>query len=380
VFACASSWAATPSYTSIEIRSPAGVGGNVSATAINRYGDIVGSYSSAAGARTATSGAFVYYHRSGSEVILTPTASPATVMANGINDGDLVVGSQSGPSIGVEPVVWSKSGGVQVLPVNDLALASADDNAGNIIGNIDNGHGDNLAVMWSGPTHKLIGLGVLWADPTIPDFASSTANALNAHGHVAGFSFAGRGNTPETAEPFGVHAFLYRGGKMLDLGSLAPNGPDNDSEGYGINNLDAVVGLSDTTIPARNSLGQPCQNCGVASHAFLWSAGKMTDLGNLASIPGWDSKAEAIDDRGEIVGWSDSKVNGASTHRAFLHVGGEMLNLQFYIFDRDPNVRLTEAVGINCAGWIAVNGFNVKTPNVSRAYLLIPRGAPRSCN
>jgi hypothetical protein len=51
-----------------------------------------------------------------------------------------------------------------------------------------------------------------------------------------------------------------------------------------------------------------------------------------------------------------------------------MLNLQFYVHDRDPNVRLTEAVGINCAGWIVANGFNVNSPNVSRAYLLIRHG------
>jgi hypothetical protein len=36
-------------------------------------------------------------------------------------------------------------------------------------------------------------------------------------------------------------------------------------------------------------------------------------------------------------------------------------------------VRLTEAVGINAEGWIVANGFNVNTPNVNRAYLLIPR-------
>jgi len=128
---------------------------------------------------------------------------------------------------------------------------------------------------------------------------------------------------------------------------------------------------------ARNSLGQPCTSCGVASHAFFWSSGKMKDLGNLAAIAGWDSQADSINDSGEIVGWSDSLVNGSSTHRAFLYEGGKMLNLQFYIYDRDPNVRLTEAVGINCNGWIVANGFNVKSPDVSRVYLLIPRGAPR---
>jgi uncharacterized membrane protein len=381
VLACTVSTAATPSYTSVEIRSPAGASGNVTASGINRYGDIIGTYSSAAGANPATAGGFVYYHRTGSEVILTGSGAPSngSIAPNGINDQDLVVGLQEGPTIGVEPVEWSKNGGMAILPANTLALASGVDDKGNVIGNIDNGHADNLAVIWTGPSHQMSDLGVLWVDPTLPDYATSTASALNGQDHVTGSSSAGRGTTVDDAQPFGVHAFLYRGGKMQDLGALAPNAPDNFSEGLGINNLDEVVGSSSTTIPAVNSLGQACPDCGVASHAFAWRAGKMTDLGDLAGIPGWDSQADAVDDQGEIVGWSDSNVNGSSTHRAFLEVGGKMLNLQFYVFDRDPNVRLTEAVGINCEGWIVANGFNVKTPNIGRAYLLIPRGAARPC-
>ena len=99
----------------------------------------------------------------------------------------------------------------------------------------------------------------------------------------------------------------------------------------------------------------------------------MKDLGNLASIPGWNSKADSINNAGEIVGWSDSLVSGTSTQRAFLYVNGKMLNLQFYVYERDPDVRLTEAVGINLEGWIVANGYNVKSPSVNRAYLLIPR-------
>ena len=102
----------------------------------------------------------------------------------------------------------------------------------------------------------------------------------------------------------------------------------------------------------------------------------MKDLGTL-SIPGWDSRADSINDSGEIVGLSASIVNGTETNRAFLYVNGQMLNLQFYVYDRDPNVRLTEAVGINCQGWIVANGYNMQSPNVQRVYLLIRRGAPR---
>lgn len=381
LLACTTAQAA-PSYTSIEIRSPAGPNGNVTASGINRFGDIAASYTSAAGGSTVAAGGFVYYHHDGSEVVLPGSGTPGIVTApNGLNDQDLVVGQRSGASIGVQPVEWSKSGGLALLPTDTLAEATAINNNGNIVGNVDNGHASNLAVIWSGSTSQPTSLGVLWADPAFPDDASSTANAINTLGRVAGFSDAGEGTDPNTAQSFGQHAFLYSSGQMLDLGTLAlsKTGSD-DSEAYGINNRDQVVGISTTAIPARNSLNQACPNCGVASHAFLWSAGKMTDLGNLAGIGGWDSKADAIDDQGEIVGWSDSNVSGAATHRAFVYVGGQMLNLQFYVFDRDPNVRLTEAVGINCQGWIVANGFNVTTPSVNRAYLLIPRDTVAPCS
>jgi len=361
---------AQPSFNSVEIASLAGPQGNITAAAINDLGDIVGTSQYPAGSSNA-SGPFVYYHSSRSAVALNGFA------VNGINDSDKLAGEVvQSLSTGPQAVVWSKNGGEQILPSNGIfALASAISNNGDVVGNIDNGHADNLAVVWSSrPTLHETELGVLWAEPTSPDYATSSAAAINGSSHITGSSTAGKGTDPNTAVFFGLHAFLYKSGKMQDLGALALSGNgSDDSEGAGINDLDQVVGISTTAIAAKNSQGQPCSDCGVASHAFLWSAGKMKDLGNLAAIPGWDSKADSINDNSEIVGWSDSNVNGTSTHRAFLYVGGQMLNLQFYVFDRDPNVRLTEAVGINCHGWIVANGFNVKSPDVNRVYLLTPR-------
>jgi probable HAF family extracellular repeat protein len=232
--------------------------------------------------------------------------------------------------------------------------------------------------MWtSRPTLHMVSLGVLWVNPSLPSYDSSSADGINAQSHITGSSIAGKGTDPNTAVEFGLHAFLYRSGKMMDLGALAlsTDGSDN-SEGMAINSLDQVAGYSNTAIPEANTQGKPCPDCGMASHAFLWSAGKMKDLGTL-SIPGWDSRADSINDSGEIVGLSASTVNGTETNRAFLYVDGQMLNLQFYVYSRDPNVRLTEAVGINCQGWIVANGYNMQSPNVQRVYLLIRRGAPR---
>ena len=363
--------ATPPSFNSIEISSLAGPQGNVTAAGINGHGDIAGVSQYPAGSPAPGSGPFIYHHSSGVEVALKGTG------VGGLNNADMVAGEWVNPA--PEAVVWSKNGGVQILPSDgDFATASAISNDGDVVGNIDNGHADNSAVMWiSRPTLHMVSLGVLWVNPSLPSYDSSSAGGINAQSHITGSSIAGKGTDPNTAVEFGLHAFLYRSGKMMDLGALAlsTDGSDN-SEGMAINSLDQVAGYSNTAIPEANTQGKPCPDCGMASHAFLWSAGKMKDLGTL-SIPGWDSRADSINDSSEIVGLSASIVNGTETNRAFLYVDGQMLNLQFYVYDRDPNVRLTEAVGINCQGWIVANGYNMQSPNVQRVYLLIRRGTPR---
>jgi probable HAF family extracellular repeat protein len=361
--------AQTPSYTSIEISSPAGSGGNIVAAALNRHGDVVGTWQ----VSSASSRAFVYYYRQRSASALNGAA------ASGINDSDKMAGEQINPATGPHAVAWYLNGGMEVLPDFMFSTATAVSNNGPVAGNINSAHLDNLAVEWNWkPTLHITELGVLWADPASPELASSTASAINGLGHIAGFSDAGVGTNPSTAQRFGIHAFLYRAGRMQDLGALAlsHDGAD-DSEAYGINDQDQVVGLSTTAFPGRSASGAPCSNCGVADHAFLWSAGKMTDLGNLAGIAGWHSAASAINNLGEIVGYSDSKVGGKPAPRAFVYVGGRMLNLQFYVYQPDPNVRLTGAAGINCNGWIVANGYDIRAPNIKRAYLLVRRGPPR---
>ena len=92
------------------------------------------------------------------------------------------------------------------------------------------------------------------------------------------------------------HAFLFSAGKMTDLGLLH----DGDSFGRGINDRGQVVGYSTDRKTGR-------------SRAFLYSNGKMTDLGA-------DSYASDINAAGQVVGYCETADK--SRKHAFLYCPG----------------------------------------------------------
>ena len=101
---------------------------------------------------------------------------------------------------------------------------------------------------------------------------------MNDFGDVVGSS----------ASPEGfLHAFVWTGGTMQDLGTLG----GSSSSAYGINSSGDIVGCS--YIPEAQN-----------SHAFLWKGGGLLDLNSL--IPkdsGWElNEAYAINENGQIVG------------------------------------------------------------------------------
>jgi len=85
-------------------------------------------------------------------------------------------------------------------------------------------------------------------------------------------------------------------------------------------------------------------------HAFLWQNGKLTDLGVLPH--GAESRANAINARGQIVGWASAE-SGAT--RAVLWQQGQIQDLNALVPVR-AGVVLSEATAIDAQGRIRATG------------------------
>lgn len=214
---------------------------------------------------------------------------------------------------------------------------------------------------------------------------SSEAYGINNFVELVGWS-----SSVNSSGYYVQHAFLYSGGKMIDLGTLG-----NDySSASGINNLHQVVGGSDlpngsvhafldtngtmidlgtlggpqSTAYAINDLGQVvgwAQTQSNATHAFIYSGGKMIDLGAYNI----DTVAEAINNSGEIVGQTYGvDKSGYPFYHAFIHSGSTFQDLNNLIPPGSGWV-LTDATGINDTGQIICNGHNT-TSGQTHAFLL----------
>ncbi|PWU15914.1 MAG: HAF repeat-containing protein [Verrucomicrobia bacterium] len=107
-----------------------------------------------------------------------------------------------------------------------------------------------------------------------------------------------------SASAFAQYSITELGG----LGGVYPSSPALVSEAYGINNSGQVVGYAFTTSGNK--------------HAFLYSAGAMTDLGTLG---GSSSQANGINNSGQVVG--HAYLAGNASYHAFLYSGGGMADL-----------------------------------------------------
>jgi probable HAF family extracellular repeat protein len=157
--------------------------------------------------------------------------------------------------------------------------------------------------------------------------------AINARGQVTGGSYV---------TSFDYYAFIYSNGVLQDLGTLPGS---SSSTGQAINARGEVVGFTSGYANASN----------ISQRAFLYSNGVMQDLGSLGGV---NSSASGINDRGQVVG--DSQTSTGAFH-AFLYSHGVMQDLSSLVGAS------SDAIGINNNGQI-VGSFNTST-GTTHAYL-----------
>ena len=241
----------------------------------------------------------------------------------GLNDGGQAVGDSSNPTAAIA-TLFSNGKAVNLGSLGgDVSLATSINSVGQITGRSTiPGETQFHAFLYNNGVMQDINSASLFP-------AGTYAYGINKSGQVVGQGLV-------TSSEF--HAFLYSGGQMMDLGTF-PGG--SQASASAINDAGQVVGISDGTIAISKKTTQSF------SHAFLYTNGKMVDLGTPSGTTA--SQANAINGNGQIVGVF--YFSGLPAHAA-LYSNGAWTDLGAY-----PGASATEATGINNTGQIVGTAF-----------------------
>jgi probable HAF family extracellular repeat protein len=177
------------------------------------------------------------------------------------------------------------------------------------------------AVLWN-RDRSIVNLGTLGGN-------CSAAYSVNSRGQVVGGALNSIPENPDFATFISVdcqattqvRAFRWQNGSMQDLGTLG----GNDATAMQVNEGGQIVGTSYTSTRANDTTGLP------TAHPFLWKNGEMTDLGSLGGT--WAAPGnivgvgftQVLNDSGEVAG--TSFLAGDAVQHAFLWSNGKMIDL-----------------------------------------------------
>jgi probable HAF family extracellular repeat protein len=203
----------------------------------------------------------------------------------------------------------------------------------------------------------------LWQDGVMQDLGTPNGNGaeatgLNESGQIVGFT-EGQGQI--------FNAYFWENGTWTSLGTLPGSGLDL-SYATDINNNGKIAGYSFNYYPDFND------------RAWMWYGGEFTDLGTLG---GTDSRALAINEMDQIVGWTQISESSNETH-GFLWEAGNMTDLGILPYDVTSVANDINNVGQVCgtgshpsgtygtstSAWIWENGTLTELPPYSSNFTL----------
>ncbi|HWQ55181.1 MAG TPA: hypothetical protein VN442_15955 [Bryobacteraceae bacterium] len=252
-----------PRYTMIDLGT---LGGEASrATGINNRGQVVGSAS-----LPNWEGHTFLWEQGHMTDLGTPGINSGALAINGAGQ---IVGTGTNANAQPYAALWDHGATINLTPNAGPSRAVAINERGQVLGWTE-------TPGWSGP--------FLWDNGTLTNLTINTSGSrpyavhgINARGQVVGvYAYVNSATTPECRRMLCASAFLWDKGTVIDLGSLG----GVFTEATGINDRGQVVGGSTDAAGVQ--------------HGFLWENGVMTDLGTM----GGHSYATAINNQGQVVG------------------------------------------------------------------------------